>query len=143
MHCGLFVSTTSFVCSIIQAHYITNGLAGPLCIQSWVPSRLRRNFEIHPSALLKHTTLTSVPCRRIVISGGGSLASHLDDFFEVIGLQVLNGWGLTETSPVLACRRSNQVRINVFLYTCLCLCIIMCVFCMCATECFLFAMCTK
>lgn len=48
--------------------------------------------------------------RRTVISGGGSLASHLDDFFEIIGLPVLNGWGLTETSPVLACRNTNTVR---------------------------------
>ncbi len=100
--------------------------------------------------------------RRTVISGGGSLAPHLDEFFEMAGLtvslaelsraelshvalhtaacwcrpataaepppaaapgpadprappalQVLNGWGLTETSPVLACRRavpSGNVR---------------------------------
>ncbi len=48
--------------------------------------------------------------RRTIISGGGSLASHLDDFFEVLGLPVVNGWGLTETSPVLACRRVLQVR---------------------------------
>lgn len=40
-----------------------------------------------------------------VICGGGSLAPHLDDFFEALGLPVLNGWGLSETSPVLACRR--------------------------------------
>ena len=45
--------------------------------------------------------------RRCVISGGGSLAAHLDTFYESIGLPVLNGWGLTETSPVLACRRSE------------------------------------
>ena len=43
--------------------------------------------------------------KQTVISGGGSLASHLDLFFEALGLTVLNGWGLTETSPVLACRR--------------------------------------
>jgi len=43
--------------------------------------------------------------KRAVISGGGSLQPHLDDFFEVIGLTVLNGWGLSETSPVLHCRR--------------------------------------
>eukprot|EP00892_Ulva_mutabilis_P000378 jgi/Ulvmu1/10340/UM061_0023.1 len=40
-----------------------------------------------------------------VICGGGSLAPHLDDFFEALGLPVLNGWGLSETSPVLACRQ--------------------------------------
>lgn len=40
-----------------------------------------------------------------IISGGSSLGPHLDDFFEALGLPVINGWGLTETSPVLACRR--------------------------------------
>lgn len=40
-----------------------------------------------------------------IICGGGSLAPHLDDFFEALGLPVLNGWGLSETSPVVACRR--------------------------------------
>jgi len=42
---------------------------------------------------------------RVVICGGGSLVGHLDLFFESIGLTVLNGYGLTETSPVLSCRR--------------------------------------
>lgn len=42
-----------------------------------------------------------------VVSGGGSLATHLDLFYESIGLPVVNGWGLTETSPVLACRRNT------------------------------------
>ncbi|MBC6421414.1 MAG: long-chain fatty acid--CoA ligase [Hormoscilla sp. SP5CHS1] len=41
-----------------------------------------------------------------VISGGGSLAMHLDNFFEIIGVEILVGYGLTETSPVLTARRS-------------------------------------
>ena len=45
--------------------------------------------------------------RKTVISGGGSLATHLDDFYEAVGVTVLNGWGLSETSPVLACRRAT------------------------------------
>lgn len=40
-----------------------------------------------------------------VISGGGSLAKHLDNFFEIIGIEVLVGYGLTETSPVTNVRR--------------------------------------
>jgi long-chain acyl-CoA synthetase len=40
-----------------------------------------------------------------VISGGGSLARHLDDFFEIIGIEILVGYGLTETSPVTNVRR--------------------------------------
>lgn len=44
----------------------------------------------------------------MVVSGGSSLGSHLDTFFEAIGLPLINGWGLTETSPVLCCRRVEQ-----------------------------------
>lgn len=43
-----------------------------------------------------------------VISGGGSLARHLDNFFEIIGVEVLVGYGLTETSPVTNVRRPWQ-----------------------------------
>ena len=42
---------------------------------------------------------------RTAISGGGALASHVDAFFEAIGIELLVGYGLTETSPVLTCRR--------------------------------------
>ncbi|MBF2064536.1 MAG: AMP-binding protein [Calothrix sp. C42_A2020_038] len=40
-----------------------------------------------------------------LICGGGSLAQHLEDFFEIIGIDILVGYGLTETSPVLSARR--------------------------------------
>ncbi|XP_027334088.1 probable acyl-activating enzyme 16, chloroplastic isoform X5 [Abrus precatorius] len=39
------------------------------------------------------------------ISGGGTLSSHVDKFFEAIGVNLQNGYGLTETSPVIAARR--------------------------------------
>ena len=42
------------------------------------------------------------------ISGGGSLARHLETFFETIGVEVLVGYGLTETSPILTVRRSSH-----------------------------------
>ncbi len=42
---------------------------------------------------------------RIAVSGGGSLPLHVDDFFEMIGVTLLNGYGLTETAPVLTIRR--------------------------------------
>lgn len=34
------------------------------------------------------------------ISGGGSLARHLDNFYEIVNVPILVGYGLTETSPV-------------------------------------------
>jgi long-chain acyl-CoA synthetase len=45
---------------------------------------------------------------RYAISGGGSLAKHMDDFFEIVGINVLVGYGLTETSPVTNVRRPWQ-----------------------------------
>ncbi len=39
------------------------------------------------------------------ISGGGSLARHLENFFEIVGIEIIVGYGLTETSPVLTVRR--------------------------------------
>lgn len=42
--------------------------------------------------------------RQTIVSGGGSLGAHLDLFFEQLGLTVINGYGLSETSPVVACR---------------------------------------
>ncbi|MEM8545840.1 MAG: AMP-binding protein [Cyanobacteria bacterium P01_H01_bin.119] len=38
-------------------------------------------------------------------SGGGSLARHIDLFFEIIDVPILVGYGLTETSPVVSGRR--------------------------------------
>ncbi|GAA6619537.1 AMP-dependent synthetase/ligase [Scytonema sp. NUACC26] len=40
-----------------------------------------------------------------MISGGGALPKHIDDFFEIIGVEILVGYGLTETSPVTHARR--------------------------------------
>lgn len=40
-----------------------------------------------------------------LISGGGSIAEHLEDFFEVVGIEILGGYGLTETSPITHVRR--------------------------------------
>ncbi|BAZ53281.1 AMP-dependent synthetase and ligase [Nostoc sp. NIES-4103] len=42
---------------------------------------------------------------KYVISGGGALPKHIDNFFEIVGVQLLQGYGLTETSPVTNARR--------------------------------------
>ncbi|BAY84041.1 AMP-dependent synthetase and ligase [Calothrix parasitica NIES-267] len=39
------------------------------------------------------------------ICGGGALAKHIDDFYEIIGIDIVVGYGLTETSPVTHARR--------------------------------------
>lgn len=45
---------------------------------------------------------------RLAVSGGGSLPRHVDETLLGIGLPLLNGYGLTETSPVASVRRPEQ-----------------------------------
>jgi long-chain acyl-CoA synthetase len=42
---------------------------------------------------------------QFVVSGGGSIAMHLENFFEIVGIEILGGYGLTETSPITHVRR--------------------------------------
>jgi len=42
------------------------------------------------------------------ISGGGALPSHVDRFFYGAGIHLLEGYGLTETGPVLAVRKQTR-----------------------------------
>ncbi|MGB3299324.1 MAG: AMP-binding protein [Phormidesmis sp.] len=40
-----------------------------------------------------------------LVSGGGSIADYLEDFYELAGIPILGGYGLTETSPITHVRR--------------------------------------
>jgi long-chain acyl-CoA synthetase len=41
---------------------------------------------------------------RAIICGGGALPAHLDRYFAAIGVNVLEGYGLTEASPIVSMR---------------------------------------
>ncbi len=46
------------------------------------------------------------------LSGGGALPEHIDRFFNDIGIPVLEGYGLTETSPILSMRTFDHLVIG-------------------------------
>lgn len=43
------------------------------------------------------------------ISGGGALPSHVDEFFNVIGIPVYEGYGMTECAPIISVRSVGHV----------------------------------
>ena len=51
-------------------------------------------------------------CFRGTISGGGALPAHVDEFFNDIGIPVLEGYGLTESGTVLAVRTWKRLVIG-------------------------------
>jgi len=46
------------------------------------------------------------------ISGGGALDKEVGYFLNAIGLPTLQGYGLTETSPVVSCNSINEIRLE-------------------------------
>ncbi len=47
---------------------------------------------------------------RFFISGGAALSRNLGEFFKSAGIQIIEGYGLTESSPVLACNRLDDYK---------------------------------
>ncbi|MFW6378623.1 MAG: AMP-dependent synthetase/ligase [Nanoarchaeota archaeon] len=63
-----------------------------------------------PSSYLRHKIVGSAVNEalggniRLIVSGGGGLAKHIDSFFDKVGIEILEGYGLTESSPVISAR---------------------------------------
>ena len=83
--------------------------AGHLC--RWIALQLPYRV-LDKIVLAKLREAVGCSAFRGTISGGGALQPHVDEFFNFIGIPVLEGYGLTESSPVLAVRTWKNLVIG-------------------------------
>ena len=63
-------------------------------------------------AVLEPVRMSAGGSLKATISGGGALPVEIDRFFNYIGIPVLEGYGMTETSPVIAVRLEENIVIG-------------------------------
>ncbi len=80
-------------------------LAGIILLVILTPFKLLGNLLVFNTIKKKFGTGF-----RAGVSGGGSLSPSIDRFFKAIGITLLDGYGLTETAPVIGLRKiTHQV----------------------------------
>ncbi|MFN2556398.1 MAG: long-chain fatty acid--CoA ligase [Nitriliruptorales bacterium] len=88
--------------------------------QQW--SREERSGEVRPATQVRHVLFDLLVYRRLraafggelefAIAGGGALGERLGHVFNGVGIRVFEGYGLTETSPVLTANRPGGWKIG-------------------------------
>jgi len=75
---------------------------------------------MNPVLAVQHMIADALVCKKIrektggrlrfFVSGGAALPKELGEFFEAIGIIIIEGYGMTESSPVIACNRPDDYR---------------------------------
>ncbi|BDC92301.1 AMP-dependent synthetase/ligase [Treponema bryantii] len=79
-------------------------VAGFLAFVSWLSYMIKKIFHVNPGKRLFKTVLeqASIYTIRVAISGGGPLAASVCRQYNAMGIDFIQGYGLTETSPIIA-----------------------------------------
>lgn len=64
------------------------------------------------AAVLERIRLGAGGGLKVTISGGGALPYHVDKFFNNVGIPVLEGYGMTETTPVISVREKLKLVVG-------------------------------
>ena len=106
-HCSREFQSAHFflTCQLIDLHGRTWGESARMALQSAAKMLVYAiPYAVMDALVLKKLRALVGGEFRGTVSGGGALPPHVDEFFNYIGIPVLEGYGMTETSPVLAVR---------------------------------------
>lgn len=113
---GMFRTAYFFSRHLRHAAYFIEGRRIDLVGRKWWYSAIvgLGNCVIYVVLLAPYLIMDGLVTRKLrdvlggrfrgTISGGGALPQHVDEFFNYIGLPVLEGYGMTESCPVIAVR---------------------------------------
>ncbi|MGL4985657.1 MAG: AMP-dependent synthetase/ligase [Treponemataceae bacterium] len=80
----------------------------------WKSYMIKKILGINPGKKLFKTILTkaSIDSIRVMISGGGPLAASVFKTYNSLGIDFVQGYGLTETSPIIALNPIEHFKIE-------------------------------
>ena len=77
-----------------------------------IPLKLAAQYALYDKLVYSKLRAALGGCLRYAVSGGGPLSEHLAHFFHAVGVQVIEGYGLTETCAPIAVGRINPYQIG-------------------------------
>ena len=132
--CELCISSgIRYVVNELKEYQPTHMILVPLFVETFYKKILATAEKTGKLATLKKTIAISNKLRRVgidlrrvlfrsvlesfggkiemIICGGAALHQDIIDFFDGIGITIMNGYGITECAPLISCNR-NQYRKN-------------------------------
>lgn len=69
-----------------------------------------KNYPLIVREVIFHKIKSNFPYLKHIVSGGSALSLETEKFWNSLGIELLQGYGLTETAPVLTCNSKKEKK---------------------------------